>query len=486
MSDVTRSKVIKALIWKYMERFGKEGISFIISIFLARLLMPEDFGTLAIVAVFISLANVLVQTGFNLALIQDKDAGRIEFSSVFYASLLFSIALYVLLFLTAPVIATYYRIEELSKILRVLALTLPFGAYNSIQTAAVAKKLNFKLIFTSSLLAIIVSGTVGIIMAYLGYGVWALVGQNLTSVAISCIVMHFTVKWRPELIFSWTRLLSLLSYGWKITASSIVDSIYNNAFNLIIGKKYSAQDLGFYTRGRQFPLLIGQNVSSSISAVMIPTYSAYQSERKRLKQIMRRSIMSGAFVMFPMMIGLAVVAEPFIGLVYTDKWLMSVPYMQIFAISFLFYPVNTANTQVLNGIGRSDIFLKINIQKKLLGILFLLITMRFGVLAIAVGYMISSLIGMVLNILPNKMLMNYGLKEQLKDILPSLLLSIFMGIICFLLLFLDYDYIFILIIQILTGIVIYFVGAHLLKLEAYTYLLMMFKEVISKRVIKRR
>lgn len=486
MSDVTRGKVIKALIWKYMERGGKEGISFIVSIFLARLLMPEDFGALAIVAVFISLANVLVQTGFNLALIQDKDAGRIEFSSVFYASLLFSIALYFLLFFTAPAIASYYRIAELSRILRVLALTLPFGAYNSIQTAVVAKKLNFKLIFTSSLLAIIISGTLGITMAYLDCGVWALVGQNLTSVAISCIVMYFTVKWRPEFIFSWRRLLSLLSYGWKITASSIVDAIYNNAFNLIIGKKYTAEDLGFYTRGRQFPLLIGQNVSTSISAVMIPTYSAYQDDRKKLKQIMRRSIMSGAFVMFPLMIGLAAVAEPFIGLIYTDKWIMSVPYLQIFAISFLFYPVNTANTQVLNGIGRSDIFLKINIQKKLIGILSLLITMRFGVLAIAIGYMISSLLGMVLNILPNKTLMNYGLKEQLKDILPSLLLSIFMGIICYLILFLEFSYFITLIIQILTGAVLYFAGAHLFKLEAYSYLLMMFKEVISKRVMKRR
>ena len=262
--------------------------------------------------------------------------------------------------------------------------------------------------------------------------------------------------------------------------SEFVDSTYSQIFSLIIGKSYSTEALAYYNRGQSLPMLIGQNVNSSISSVMLPVYSKMQDDKVVLKNTVRRAITLGAFIFFPIMIGFAAVAEPFILVLYTEKWAESIPFVQIFCLAFLFYPVNTANTQAINGIGRSDIFLKNNIIKKLIGIIILLITINFGVKAIAIGYAVSCLPNLIINIIPNRKLLNYGVREQCKDIMPSFLLSMLMGVVVYYMNILNMAYLLKMGIQIVTGVVVYAWGAYLLKLEPLNYLLSTISGFVGK------
>ena len=335
-----------------MERGGTQGIQFIVQIVLARLLLPEDFGLIAIVTIFILLANVFVQSGFNTALIQKKDADDEDFSSVFYLSLFVAGLLYVVLFLTSPFISVFYRSPQLILILRVLSVTLFFGAFNSIQNAYVARNMMFKKLFFSSLGAIIISGTVGIATAYLGWGVWALVAQQLTNQLAVTLILWFTVKWRPKLLFSIEKVKVLFSFGWKLLASSLINTLYMEIRSLIIGKIYIPAMLGFYDRGQQIPKVIVSNIDGAIQSVMLPALASQQDDKKRVKAMMRRAIMTSSFIMFPMMVGLAVVAEPVVKIILTDKWLPAVPFLQIFCASYSLWPIHTANLQAINALGR--------------------------------------------------------------------------------------------------------------------------------------
>ncbi len=296
----TKSKVLSSLFWKLMERGGTQGIQFIVQIVLARLLLPEDYGLIALVTIFIALANVFVQSGFNTALIQKKDADEVDFSSVFYLSLFVAGLLYIVLFFTAPFIADFYRDLQLIPVIRILAITLFFGAFNSIQNAYVSRNMLFKKLFFSSLGAILVSGIIGVIAAYMGYGVWALVMQQLSNQLMITLILWFTVKWRPRLLFSLKRVKVLFSYGWKLLASSLLNTLYMNIRTLIIGRIYSPATLGFYNRGEQFPKLIVTNIDGSIQSVMLPTLAAHQDDRIRVKDMVRRSIVTSSFVLFPM------------------------------------------------------------------------------------------------------------------------------------------------------------------------------------------
>jgi teichuronic acid exporter len=454
-----------------MERGASKGISFVISIILARLLLPDDFGLLVITMIFISIANIFVQTGFNISLIQKKDADYIDFSSIFYISLALSVVLYGCIYLAAPLIASFFGKPELNHILKILALSLPFGAYNSIQSAFVIRQLKFKLIFYCNICATIFSGIAGILMAYKGYGLWALVVQQLCSIFLTCLIMQILVRWRPRLVFSISRVKLLVSYGWKITVSAIIDAIYLDIFSLIIGKFYSTASLAYYNRGENIPKLIAQSVNTSIGSVMLPVYSKLQDDKAVIKRTVRRAITSGSFIFFPMMIGLAAVAEPFIIVLLTEKWAPSIPFLQIFCLAFLLYPINIANTQAYNGIGRSDIFLKNNIMKKLIGIIILLFTVNYGIKAIAIGYAVSSLANFVINIIPNQKLLDYGLKEQCRDVFPTFILSLFMGILVYSVNIFNLDYLLKLCIQVIVGVLVYTLGAYILKLESFNYLL---------------
>ncbi|MFC0904982.1 lipopolysaccharide biosynthesis protein [Clostridium sp. MT-14] len=479
--ETTKSKVISSLFWKLMERGGTQGIQFIVQIVLARLLVPNDYGIVALISIFIIIANVFVQSGFNTALIQKKDADEVDFSSIFYLSLLVASLLYIVLFFTAPLVADFYNIYQITLVLRVLSITLFGGAVNSIQNAVVSRSMQFKMLFYSSLGAILMSGIVGIALAYLGLGVWALVTQQLTNQFMITVIMWFTVKWRPKLIFSFERIKGLFSYGWKLLVSSLIDNLYMNLQSLIIGKIYNPAMLGFYNRGDQFPKVIVSNINGSIQSVMLPALASEQDNRKKVKNMVRRSIVTSSFVLFPMMCGLAIIAEPLVKILLTDKWLSCVPFLQIFCASYALWPIHTANLQAINALGHSDIFLKLEIIKKIIGLIILVISIHFGIYAIAVGTLISGIISTFINAYPNLKLLNYSYKEQIKDIMPSLLLSLIMGAVVYNFKWLHMVSWLTLIIQICLGIIIYIIMAKVFKLECYEYLLGTFKDIYRRR-----
>ncbi|MBN2396546.1 MAG: lipopolysaccharide biosynthesis protein [Candidatus Atribacteria bacterium] len=480
-NEVNKSKILSSLFWKLMERGGTQGIQFIVQIVLARLLIPEDYGIIALVTIFIIVANVFVQSGFNTALIQKKDANEADFSSVFYLSLFVASVLYVIFFFAAPLIAAFFEEPQLISVLRVLSVTLFFGAFNSIQNAIVARKMQFKKLFFSSLGAIVVSGTVGIVMAYAGFGVWALVVQQITNQLLTNAILWFTVKWRPRLLFSFKRVKSLFSYGWKLLVSSLIDRLSRDLSSLIIGKIYNAEMLGFYNRGKQLPELIVTNINGSIQSVMLPALASQQDNRQRVKEMVRRSIVTSSFILFPMMVGLAVIAKPLVKILLTEKWIPCVPFLQIYCISYSLWPIHTANLQAINALGRSDIFLKLEIIKKILGLAILGVTVFYGVYAIALGSIINGLISTIINSFPNGKLLNYSYKEQWKDITPSLLLSLVMGAAVYNVQLFGMTEWPTLIVQGFVGIILYVGMARIFKLECFTYLLLTCKDILTNR-----
>ncbi len=481
MKQGIKSKVLSSLFWKLMERGGTQGIQFIVQIVLARLLVPSDYGIIALIAIFITIANVFVQSGFSTALIQKKDVNEADFSSVFYLSIFVASLLYVLLFFTTPFIAAFYDAPQLILVLRVLSVTLFFGAFNSIQNAVIAKEMQFKKLFLSSLGAVVVSGIVGIALAYAGFGVWALVGQQIANQFLVTAILWFTVKWRPKLIFSFERIKGLFSYGWKLLVSSLIDTLYMNLRSLIIGKMYNPAMLGFYNRGEQFPQIIVINIDGSIQSVMLPTLALEQDNRLRVKDMVRRSIVTSSFILFPMMVGLGVIAEPLVKILLTEKWLPCVPFLQIACASYALYPIHTANLQAINALGRSDIFLKLEIVKKIVGMAILGVTIFYGVYAIAIGMLVSGIISTFINAYPNLNLLNYSYKEQWKDIMPSLLLSLVMGAVVYNFKWFHMTEWLTLIVQVFVGGILYLGMARIFKLECLIYLINTIRDLMIRK-----
>ncbi|NMA23592.1 MAG: lipopolysaccharide biosynthesis protein [Spirochaetales bacterium] len=478
---MNRSKVISSLLWKLLERGGTQGIQFIVQIILARLLLPEMYGTVALVTVFITLAQVFVQSGLGTALIQKKEADNVDFSSVFYLSLGLAGVLYTLLFIFAPVISRFYHDAELIPVLRVLGIILFFGAVNGIQNAWVSRHMMFKELFKRSIGALLISGTAGIIAAYAGLDIWALVIQQLTNQAAVTVIMWFTVKWRPIRAFSLDKVKALFSFGWKLLLSSLLDQLYRDLRTLVIGRIYSSSTLGFYNKGEQFPKIIVSNINGSIQAVMLPALSAHQDDRQRVKAMMRRAIKTSSFIMFPMMVGMAVVAEPMVRLLLTEKWLPAVPFLQVFCFTYMLWPIHTANLQAINALGRSDIFLKLEIIKKIVGIVILVVSVPMGVYAIALGGVVSGISSSFINAWPNKKLLNYSYAEQLKDIAPALGLSLLMGAIVYLVgTFPTADWQK-LMVQVPVGAVAYIIASKIAKVESMHYLHNVLKSALSRK-----
>lgn len=359
MADNIKQKTMTNLIWRFGERCGAQIVQFIVSIVLARILAPEAYGTIALVMVFAQILQVFVDSGLGNALIQKKGADDLDFSSVFIFNIIWCLILYLIIFLTAPLIASFYSDEGLVSIIRVLCLTVVISGLKNVQQAYVSRTLQFKKFFFATIGGTIASAIVGIIMALMGLGVWALVAQKLVNLSVDTIVLWFTVKWRPKLIFSFQRLKGLISYGWKLFASAMLDTIYTNLRQLIIGKMYTEADLAFYNQGKQFPNLIVANINTSIDSVLLPVLSLEQDDTKRVKEMTRRSIKISTYIMAPLMMGLAFTATSVVNLVLTDKWLLCVPYLKIFCITFMFYPIHTANLNAIKAMGRSDLFLKL-------------------------------------------------------------------------------------------------------------------------------
>lgn len=472
----TKKAVLSGLFWKFGERITAQLVSLLVSIILARLLSPDDYGAVALVMVFITIANVFVSSGFGNALVQKKDADNLDFSSVLYINIAVSILIYAVLFISAPFIAKFYGMPILNPVLRVLGIRIPVAAVNSIQHAYVSRHMLFKRFFWSTLFGTVISGIAGIIMAYSGFGIWSLVAQYLINTCTDTVVLWFTVKWRPILACSFERAKPLIKYGWKLLVSGLLDTGYTQLRSLLIGKIYTSEDLAFYNQGEKYPQVLCVNINSSIGSVLFPAMSQFQNDKDRVKEITRRSIQVCSYTIWPIMVGFAITAEPLIRLLLTDKWLPCVPFLRIFCFTYGLWPIFTANLQALNAIGRSDIFLKLEIIKKILGIIVLVISIPFGTLAIAEGLIITSIAGIFINAAPNVKLLKYSFKEQLSDLLSPFVLSLIMAAIIFPISKTGLSDIAVIIIQVFCGAVIYLIGSVISKQEGFLYILNFFKK----------
>lgn len=467
---IKKNRVASNMLWRFAERCGAQGISFIVQMILARLLMPEMYGMIAIVTVFTKVLEAFVDSGLGNALIQKKDVDDLDFSSVFYANTVLCSGLYLLLFFSAPLIASFYRQPELTPLVRVLGLTLIISGLKNIQQAYVSRNMLFKRFFFSTLGGTIVAAVVGIRMAYCGYGVWALVAQSLVNTATDACILWISVPWRPKWMFSLKRLAGLFRFGSKLLLSNLLNILYNDIRQLIIGRLYTSEDLAFYNRGEQFPSLIISNINSSIDSVLLPTMSQAQDNRQRVKEMTRKSITTSVYMIAPMMIGLFSVAPRLIPVILTDKWIPCILYLRIFCVTYLFYPIHTANLNAIMAMGRSDIFLKLEIGKKIMGLAILLVSMWCGPLAMAYSTLLSGLLSQFINAYPNKKLLNYRYWEQLKDIIPCLLLAVGMGVVVCLLGKLSLSTVPVLALQVIVGAAIYLGGSAALRLSPFEYL----------------
>lgn len=481
MNVVESNNVLKNFIWRFAERCGAQLVTFIVSIVLARILAPEDYGKIALITVFTIILQVFVDSGLGTALIQKKNADELDFSSVFYFNFVVCIILYIGMFLAAPFIAQFYNDLSLTPIIRVISLTIIISGVKGIQQSYVSKNMLFKRFFYSTLGGTVFSAALGIGMAWAGAGVWAIVAQQLSNTAIDTLILWITVKWRPKKMFSWKRLKSLLSFGWKMLVSSLLETVYTNIRNLIIGKMYSSSDLAFYNQGDKFPNVIVNNINTSIDSVLLPTLSKEQDDKERVKNMTRRAIKVSTYIMSPLMMGLAFCATPIVEIVLTEKWLPCVPFLQIFCITYMFYPVHTANLNAIKAMGRSDLFLKLEIAKKIVGMILLLSTMWFGVMAMAYSLLVSMITSMIINSWPNRELLKYSFKEQMIDILPSIALAVAMGIVVSFVDKLGFSSALTLLIQVPTGAIIYLIGSMLLHLDSFEYLLGIMKSFIHNK-----
>lgn len=466
-----------------LERLGVAATQFVLQIVLARLLSPNDYGMLAIMIVFVNLATVFVQSGLNTALIQRQDIEEEDYSSVFVLSLGIAILLYGLIFVSAPWIADFYSMPDLVAPLRVLALMLIPGAVNSVQIAKVSKDMDFKKIFFSNVGGIVTSGAIGILIACVGGGVWALVAQTLINSVVVCIIMRSTVQLKLRLSCNFDRIKVLFSYGWKLLTSSLIDTLYQDLESLVVGKKYDSGTLGYYNKGREIPQMINRIVNMTVQSVMLPAMSAEQDNKKQMKKMTSFSIQLLGYVMFPIMAGLAAVAPAAVEFLFTEKWLPCVIYMQISCFTFALYPIQSSNLQAIMAMGRSDIFLKLEIIKKSYGIVFLLIAVFCfeSPVAIAAMGLITTVISWFVNSYPNRKLINYSIKEQFIDLLPSMLMAVTMSVIVTMIGKLELNVFVILCIQIIVGVAVYLLLSMIFKPEAYRILLEQVKNLKRKR-----
>lgn len=466
------NSLFSGVVWTYAERIAAQGVSAIVTVILARILLPEHYGAVAIALIVLTFCDIFVTDSISNALIQKKDSDSLDFSSVFYSTLVLSLILYGAVFFAAPSIAAYYETPELTGILRVLCLRIPISSLNAIQHAYVSKHMQFRKFFFSTLIGTIISAGVGITMAKLGFGAWALVAQYLTNTVIDTIVLMITVEWRPKLEFSFSRLVPLYRYGWKLLVSALLSKGFSEVRDLIIGKQYSTTDLAFYNKGKQFPALAVTSYNTAIGKVLFAAIAREQDRIEDVKNTVKRTIQLNIYILSPILLGLAVVAEPFVRLILTEKWLFCVDYLRCFCIIYLLSPIQTINLNAIRAIGRSDITLKLEIAKKIVDILGLLAALFIfkSVLAIVIAQLVTALINTVLQVIPCGKLISYGFLAQLKDYTPSLLCGLVMCGAVYALSLLPISPVPLLIVQVLAGAGLYFGMTWLFKFPQIQYL----------------
>lgn len=480
MNDLNNGFIVSNVIWNFLEKIASQLISLIVSIILARLLLPSDYGLVSMVSIFITFADVLVTSGFATSLIQKKNADQLDFSSVFFLNIGVSIMVYFVLFFSSHAIADYFLMPQLSKIVRILGLEIIIVSISSIQKAYASKNFLFKRLFITSLISAAVSGVVGVAMAYGGFGVWALVAQRLVSAVVVTLVNIAVIKWRPSFLFSFSRLKPLFKYGWKILFEGISETFTNQVRNLIIGKIYTSSDLGYYTKAQLFPSLILTTITGAVSSVILPAMSNVQDKKSEVRHMLRNSVKATSFIVFPAMVGFALIAEPFVKLALTDKWLPCVPYIQIFCLYYGAQVGMACRHEALKSIGRSDVYMIEHIIYRVTVLIILLLIYKISVMAIALSLLAGTVIMSITVGLTSKWYNDYSFKDQFFDVLPIFLACAIMAIPVYLIGRLNLSSIVMLLLQIVVGGVVYIGLSAPLKLEGFQFLIKMVKSRKSK------
>lgn len=466
-----KQKTFWGFIYKFAERGASQGISFVIQIILARILLPEEFGTIALLTVFITILDVFVTYGFGNSLVVNKKSDDLDFSTCFHFGLFLSIILYALVYVTSPYISEYfYGHDELELLVKVMALRMPIAAVNSVQHAYIAKAMKFKLFFYATLVGTILSGVVGIVMAYMGFGVWALAAQYLSNSLFNTITLWIVSDWRPKWMFSFRRLKVIYDYGWKILAVGLIDTIFGQIRSLVIAKQYSRSDLAYYNRGISFPGFGMKLVEPTISGVLFPALSNCNDDRVMMKTITQRVIKTSTFIICCIMSFMFAISKPLVLILLTEKWLPCVVFLQIGCIAYVLRPLQIINDCVIRASGRSALLLNLNILKKGIGLVLLFICMPYGVEAIAWSYVGFNFISTFINIYPNKSILHYGYREQFKDLGYNLLVGFIMGCIVWTVTLLPVGFSLMLILQIIVGVMTLIFISKILKIDTFSYI----------------
>jgi len=465
MSDSLKSKTVKGVVWSSIERFSTQGVQFLIMIIMARLLTPKDYGLIGMLAIFLAVAQSLIDSGFSQALIRKQDRTDVDNSTVFYFNIVVSSALYLILFIAAPFVADFYNQPELTSVMRVVCLGVILNSLAVVQRALLTVRIDFKTQAKASLSAAVISGCIGIVLAYCGFGVWSLVVQQLLNLSVNTLLLWIFSKWRPIAVFSWKSFHELFAFGSKLLASGLLDTLYRNIYPIVIGKLFSASSLGHYTRAHQFSEFPSSNVTGIIQRVTYPILCGIQDETERLEAVYRKFLKLSAFIIFPLMIGMSAVARPFIDIVLGKQWGFCGQLLQIICFAMMWYPIHAINLNLLQVKGRSDLFLRLEIIKKILGITVLCITAPFGLIVMCYGQIFNSIVALVINTYYTGKLINVGFIRQMKDLLPTILLSLTMfGAILLVNGFIEAN-IYRLVIGILVGIIVYASGSYIFKFK---------------------
>ena len=418
------NKIARSIFWQGLERVGSYGIGFIVSVILARKLSDVEFGVVAIMTVFITLSNVFIDTGFSTALIQKKDMQDDDCCSVFYINIVMSVILYAVLYVASPLIETFYEADGLAKYLHVFSLILIIRSFSIVQAALLRKRMLFHLSFRISWVALLVSGAVGIAMAYSGCGVWSLVVQQIVYSFVTAVMQWLLIRWRPRRVFNWERTKELFRFGWKIFFSTFLDTLYHDIYSIIIGKIADLKVLSYYDRGKQFPKFGMDVINSTIGNVMLPAFSEIQDDRVKMKELTQRSLKNTMFIVAPALAFLFVFADEIITILLTEKWLSSVIFIRLSCITFFFWPFHTLNLHVITACGRSDVYLTLEVIKKVQAILVILITYRFGVVTMVAAGAAMGVVSMTENAWYNGKLISYPPWQQLWNVVPISLATV--------------------------------------------------------------
>lgn len=476
-----KDKTIRGLFWGGIDTLFTKGVNFVFNLLIARQLTPDDYGTIAILAVIMSICQCFVDSGFGAALIRKTDRTEADFSTVFYFNMIISLLLYILISSLSPFLADFYNNPILADITVIYTLVLIINSLAIVQNAKLTIDINFKAFAKISIFSSVLSGTIALWMAMKGYGIWTLVAQSLINSAIRTILLWIVSKWRPQLLFSWQSFKEFFSFGSKLLGSSLVNAIYNNIYTLVIGKVHSAELLGTYKRGGSIAEFPAEGINSVLANVSYPVLSSIQNDKDRCLQSCRQFVRMTSFIIFPMMVGLAAIADPFIRLCLTDKWAKAIPVMQLLCFAFIWNPITSIDYAIQKITGHSEYFLRMTIISKIIGISILCLTATIGIYAICIGQILSSIVVLPIYSYYTQKAIGYTFKQKVLDCGKTLILSIGMGVLVYTVILLVSNIYLKLIAGILSGIAFYYLTAKKLKLVEIAFIIDTIKQYIKKR-----